>query len=257
VGQLNGHVWIGLWSGTSGHKWTHHGFYPDRLLGVPQILWPGQIHEDSGRVTEGAWDVKREYRITPQAYSRALEAIMAWNRDETRWTFLTHCADFTEGVARAAGVGSNLPWSYINGGRNRPELFGEYLKKHGGEVNGVRTAAAAVSNDTPQPLEGVTVDQSSSDARLAEALRLDAEWRGLGPIIRDLLKESQQRGVMGASCRSACTDPGFGACIEGCNRRWSSDALLTRIRELSTRRDEITRRILDLGCSTLGGIRCR
>lgn len=140
-GKPNGHVWIGLGS-RDGSDTSYHGFYPvSNDVGIPNIFKPGQVRDDSQRVEGNAWDVKRTYNITEEAYHRALDAIRAWqNQDQRRWDFLTHCGDFTEGIAKAAGVGTDLPWTKT--GKTRPGVFGEYLRNHGGVVNEAKEESA-------------------------------------------------------------------------------------------------------------------
>lgn len=130
-----GHVFVSL-SERGGKSTVYRGFYPEDMekkgAGVRQLTATagGQSLDDS----DHRWDVKRLYRIKRSDYDRAIAEIKKWEQKDPNWCLLNrHCGDFAEHVAKAAGVGLDLPWSFTRD--NRPELFGKYLRRHGGIVN--------------------------------------------------------------------------------------------------------------------------
>ena len=120
---LNGHVFISL---SDGVRTTYYGFYSKNKALAPALLGGGEVRDDSA--TE--WDVKRVYNINKEAYLKADEAVFAWKIADRAWWVDHHCGDFAETVLEAAGISLPLNWSST--GRNRPGIFGKYLREHGG-----------------------------------------------------------------------------------------------------------------------------
>jgi len=121
--SLNGHVFISL---SDGVNTKYYGFYSENKALAPAILGGGEVRDDS----ETDWDVKRIYNIDLNAYLKADEAIFAWKIANKAWWVDHHCGDFAETVLESAGVKLPLNWSYS--GRNRPGIFGRYIREHGG-----------------------------------------------------------------------------------------------------------------------------
>lgn len=152
--SLTGHVFISL---SDGVKTFHYGFYSKNKLLAIISAGGGEIRDDSAH----EWDVKRVYNIDETAYQNAFEAIIAWKNHNEAWWFDHHCGDFAETVLEAAGVNLPLNWSYT--GRDRPAIFGRYLREHGGIAH--------------YPFEGDWIVDSSSDGTPA-GFRISIEHFG-------------------------------------------------------------------------------
>lgn len=116
-----GHVFVGL---TDGQSTNYSGWNP------------GGVKDESKYISGCSWDVRRTFDISESGYQKALQVINEWRTD--RFKIYNsfggpHCGDFAEAVAKAAGVQINL--SFRMTGRNRPGLFGEYLRDRGAEVS--------------------------------------------------------------------------------------------------------------------------
>jgi len=123
----NGHVFFSLTDGTST---LTQGFYPERRgIGAPVGRNGGVVRDDS----HTRWTARKRYALTEDAYRRAQRAVAEFAAAKRSWYLLYHCGDYTEGVARAAAVALDLPWTLT--GRNRPGLVTTYLERHGGERN--------------------------------------------------------------------------------------------------------------------------
>jgi len=120
----NGHVFISLTDGA--RPPLYYGFYSKNKALAPAALGDGEVRDDSGT----DWDVKRVYNITREAYLKAFDAVYAWKNQDKAWWIDHHCGDFAETILEAAGIHLPLNWSYS--GRNRPGIFGQYLREHGG-----------------------------------------------------------------------------------------------------------------------------
>ncbi|PYS91837.1 MAG: hypothetical protein DMF64_10890 [Acidobacteria bacterium] len=118
-----GHVFIGL---TNGQTTLYKGWNTSN-----------HVEDESNRIANCDWNVRKTYDITPSGYEKALQVINGWNTNKLRFYNVVrpgyHCGDFAEAVAKAAGVQINLSWQMT--GRNRPELFGEYLRDHGADIS--------------------------------------------------------------------------------------------------------------------------
>jgi len=141
--EVFGHVFIGL---ANGSNTLYKGWNPSN-----------HVEDESKRIANCEWDVRKTYNITKSGYDKAVQVMNDWNNDKFRIYNVVrpgyHCGDFAEAVAKAAGVQVNLSWQLT--GRNRPGLFGEYLRDQGGEVAGatyyvhrlVDTGIAVVAGD--------------------------------------------------------------------------------------------------------------
>ncbi|HWS86640.1 MAG TPA: hypothetical protein VN282_06735 [Pyrinomonadaceae bacterium] len=131
-GELNGHVFVGL---TAGETTVYAGFYAkDKSWGKPLLKkGGGEVRNDAERASGCEWDVKQTYNISRAGYENALKAVLDWENEGLPWALSHHCGDFAETVARMAGVDVRLGQHLT--GRNRPGLFGEYLRDNGGEVS--------------------------------------------------------------------------------------------------------------------------
>jgi hypothetical protein len=120
-----GHVFIGL---SDGQSTEYLGWNPSN-----------HVEDESKYISQCEWDVRKTYNITKSGYEKALQVINEWNTSKLKIYNVTrpgfHCGDFAEAVAKAAGVSIDLSWQITRGGRNRPGLFGEYLREHGAEVS--------------------------------------------------------------------------------------------------------------------------
>jgi hypothetical protein len=125
AGELNGHVFLSI---SDGNKNEVLGFYSKNKLLAVASMGGGEIRDDS----KTNWDVRKTYQLTKQGYIEAKRAIQKWRSEDEAWWVNHHCGDFVETVAKAARVGPDLPWTAT--GRNRPGIFGEYLRAHGGET---------------------------------------------------------------------------------------------------------------------------
>jgi hypothetical protein len=123
----NGHVFFSLSDGT---ETVTQGFYPERRgAGAPIGRNGGVVRDDS----HTRWTARKRYALDKNGYQRARRAIAEFAAAKRSWCLLNHCGDYTEGVARAAGVALDLPWTLT--GRNRPGIMTSYLERHGGETN--------------------------------------------------------------------------------------------------------------------------
>jgi hypothetical protein len=129
-GELNGHVFFGL---SDGRTTIYQGWHSLEKLLAPLALGGGQVWND-GPLAECGWDVKKTYDISPAGYERARRGVVEWNTEGRAWAINHHCGDFVETIAQMAGAPIKLPERAT--GRNRPELFGDYLRSHGGELSG-------------------------------------------------------------------------------------------------------------------------
>jgi hypothetical protein len=142
--ELNGHVFIGLSDGTNTQ---YAGWYAKEGV-VNKILAPmsrggGEVRDDA-KLAESGWDVKKTYDISRSDYLNAKQMITTWNETGIPWGLQNHCGDFAETIARRANVRLELPER--DTGRNRPGLFGDYLRKNGGTVRGSEKKADSKSN---------------------------------------------------------------------------------------------------------------
>lgn len=160
--SLNGHVFVSL---SDGVKTFYYGFYSKSKALAPAALGGGEIRDDS--TTD--WDVKRVYNIDLKAYQNAFEAIIAWKNSDKAWWFDHHCGDFAETVLESASVSLPLNWSYS--GRNRPGIFGQYIREHGGIAH--------------YPFEGDWIVESSDF--IPVGVRLAIEHWGDGYLLENLV----------------------------------------------------------------------
>lgn len=141
-GELNGHVFFGLSDGQTTvfrgwHCWTKTAACLVGLNG-------GEVRDDSSLADDG-WNVKRTYNITQAGYDQALRAMNNWESEGRPWAINHHCGDFAETITQAAGVPILLPPQLS--GRNRPGLFGEYIRQHGGVAREANGDSSEASND--------------------------------------------------------------------------------------------------------------
>lgn len=124
----NGHVFFSL---TDGASTTTQGFYPERRgPGAPAGRNGGVVRDDS----HTRWTVRKRYALSADEYARARNAMARFAAQKHAWCLPgRHCGDYTEEIARAAGVALDLPWTAT--GRNRPGIVTAYLQTHGGEPN--------------------------------------------------------------------------------------------------------------------------
>jgi hypothetical protein len=111
-----GHVFVEL---SDGRNDLFYGFYPG--FGIRE-----RIHNDR----DHRWDVKRSYHIRRDGVRRAIRGIELARSQGQKWFLSRHCGDFAEAVAKTAGVPIELRWQ--PSGRDRPTVFGKYLRQHGG-----------------------------------------------------------------------------------------------------------------------------
>lgn len=130
-GAVSGHVFVEL---SDGKNDLYRGFYPQQartdtfgreiaLLG----LGGGEIRGTDGH---HHWDVRHSYDISQNDFRNALQLITAIDKQHGSWCPTNHCGDFALAVANAAGVHLDLPQNTALG--DRPEVFGKYLRQHGG-----------------------------------------------------------------------------------------------------------------------------
>lgn len=131
-GDLNGHVFFGL---TAGDTTVYRGWHSKNKLLAPLALGGGEVRDDSPLIDECKWDVRKTYSIRQADFNNAVNIINNWSTDGRNWAITHHCGDFTEAVALAAGLPIKLSFNTTEGGKNRPGLFGEYLRNHGGTPN--------------------------------------------------------------------------------------------------------------------------
>jgi len=122
--SLNGHVFISLSDGVRPPSYC--GFYSKNKALALISKGGGEVRDDSAT----DWDVKRVYNISKEAYLKAFDAIFAWKNSDEAWWIDHHCGDFAETVLESAGVNLPLNWRYS--GSNRPGIFGQYIREHGG-----------------------------------------------------------------------------------------------------------------------------
>jgi hypothetical protein len=206
-GKLTGHVFILL---SDGKNEIYRGFYPNEVLeeleamgGIPGPLFMiagGEIRDDSKVVTEFGkapnlhhWDVKRTYNISREGFNRALEGMEAVKTQGDKWWLTQHCGEFAEAIAKVAGVNLELP-GFI-GLRNRPKVFGEYLRQHGGIINEESDSRSdSISNNSDE----LVYDEKWRDCR---DLWLEKESKCVDKIVKLALEgkigvldgESQRR----------------------------------------------------------------
>ena|ERR1043165_8448804 len=128
-GELYGHVFIGL---TAGQTTIYAGFYSKDKSKALFEKGGGEVRNDESLVNECKWDVKQTYDISQSGYQAAMDGIYKWDVFGRQWSYDHHCGDFAEAIARMAGVQLDLPELFT--GRNRPGLFGDYLRQNGGEA---------------------------------------------------------------------------------------------------------------------------
>ena len=125
--EATGHVFVGL---SDGQSTVYKGWYSENPLLAPVAKGGGEVRDDSPH----SWDVKKTYEIGEQGYRDAMKMTETWNNQKIDWGFGEHCGDFAEIIANRAGVKLDLPDRFT--GINRPGLFGDYLRKHGGVERG-------------------------------------------------------------------------------------------------------------------------
>jgi hypothetical protein len=130
-GELNGHVFFGL---TGGDSTVFAGWYSHDKTLAPLAKGGGEIRDDSSLVYSCDWDIKKRYEITSEGYLQALVIMNKWNTDGLPWALRHNCADFSEAVAVAAGIKVGLPFGPEKLGGNRPGIFGDYLRRNGGDA---------------------------------------------------------------------------------------------------------------------------
>ncbi len=129
-GSATGHVFVEF---SDGHNHNFYGFYPSEAqedtFGKPVSLLGagGEIRDDR---THRA-DVQRTYHISKNRYDAAIRGIEAARKEGPHWWLSNHCGDLAKSVAKMAGIELNLPATWT--GRDRPELFAEFLLSRGGE----------------------------------------------------------------------------------------------------------------------------
>ncbi len=131
-GELNGHVFFGL---TASNTTVYRGWHSKNKLLAPLALGGGEVKDDSPLIDECKWDIRKTYDIRQVDFNNAVNIINKWSTDGRDWAITHHCGDFTEAVALAAGLPIKLSFDVAEGGKNRPGLFGEYLRNHGGTSN--------------------------------------------------------------------------------------------------------------------------
>lgn len=122
-GCMNGHVFLRLANGAD--KQTIGFYSQDKSLALAG-QGGGQVRDDS----KSEWTVRKSYPLTAEQYQKAQKAVADWKANGQAWSPNHHCGDFAETVAKAAGIDLQLPQTYT--GRNRPNLFADYLRTHGG-----------------------------------------------------------------------------------------------------------------------------
>lgn len=130
-GELNGHVFFGL---TAGDSTVYAGWHSQNKTLALIADGGGAIKDDSSLVYNCEWDVKKTYEIGRDGYLQALVIINKWNTDGLPWALRHNCADFSEAVAVAAGIKVGLPFGTEKLGGNRPGIFGDYLRRNGGDT---------------------------------------------------------------------------------------------------------------------------
>lgn len=131
--EMWGHVFVGM---SDGRGETYSGFNP-KHKGMPYDPEGVVLDETATHIANCQWDVKRTYSVTKQQYDAAMLVSRQWNDGKHVYSGIggPHCGDFVEAVARAAGIDLDLSWRPTAGGRNRPGLFGDYLRGQGGETS--------------------------------------------------------------------------------------------------------------------------
>jgi hypothetical protein len=168
-----GHVFVEL---SDGKNRIYRGLYPPESVEDEFGKWSailasgGQLRDDKYH----GWDVKRIYNITKEGFDIAAESILATDlgQNPERWWFNNHCGDFAEAIANFAGVPIHLAWT--GSGRDRPPLFGAYLREHGGRLRRPYSVPA-------HPIEAG--DEPSVPARPLAAERGQTGEPGQGDII--------------------------------------------------------------------------
>jgi hypothetical protein len=124
--EATGHVFVGL---SDGKTTVYKGWYSENPVLAPFAKGGGEVRNDA-HLAEGGWDVKKTYPIDANGYRNALKMVDVWENQNIDWGLGEHCGDFAEIIANRAGADLDLPSTFT--GINRPGLFGDYLRKHGG-----------------------------------------------------------------------------------------------------------------------------
>jgi hypothetical protein len=155
-----GHVFLGL---SDGKNHIYRGFYPKEartdVFGreiAPFRLGGGEVRDNR----DHRWDVKRTYSITKEGFENALQAIELTRTKGSSWCLTNHCGDFASGVANAAGVSLELPQTRT--GKNRPALFGAYLRQHGGVTRDQEVARCQADTMTRAEAGEMQLNQCAS-----------------------------------------------------------------------------------------------
>jgi len=128
-----GHVFVELCDGRNDQ---FYGFYPG--FGIRERIRNDRDHR---------WDVKRTYHITKHGFISAIRGIELARSQGQKWFVSHHCGDFAETVAKTAGVPIELRWQ--RHGRDRPAVFGNYLRRNGGVI-AAKDPPRVVVRDTPR-----------------------------------------------------------------------------------------------------------
>jgi hypothetical protein len=134
-GAMVGHVFVEL---SDGWNKLFYGFYPSEAQEDAIGRLPASILGRGGEIRDDRrhdWDVKRSYSITKKGFEKAVRGIELARSKGQKWWLNQHCGDFAEAVAKTAGVPIDLPFTFDRRrsiGRNRPAVFANYLRQHGG-----------------------------------------------------------------------------------------------------------------------------
>ncbi|MBV9500471.1 MAG: hypothetical protein JO138_13955 [Acidobacteriaceae bacterium] len=139
----NGHVFLGISDGVHAEqKWGWYTQGETKIQKLPGIFAcaGGKLKSDDGT----PYDVSKTYPITRHGYyvvqSQVIRQRSAGESGTATWHPFNHCGDFVQDTANAAGLHIELPWHLT--GRNRPNIFADYLLAHGGIAHS-RTPSAA------------------------------------------------------------------------------------------------------------------
>jgi hypothetical protein len=218
-GAIAGHVFVEL---SDGKNHLYHGFYPEEAYTdffgkeVALLRLSGEFRDDGHH----PWDVKRSYNITKDGFEKAERGVEQAKKQGSKWWLTNHCGDFAERVAKEAGVPIQLPLTVT--GRDRPAVFGSYLREHGGVTNSQQFKEtypdedflSSLSTEAVQARRSMQSDNDSYEvwlhefeATLSRIEENDRQFEAQQTFKRELIRRSGEFGYLAAAAQLACANP--------------------------------------------------